>query len=89
MAYPKKNLTPILECDDEDGNHTCWAVQTEKMYSGRYHYIWISLYSDGYRVENSHGYNLADDKVYKTLGGAKRKAEEVIFLQEEHEFFTN
>ena len=71
MTYPKKELTIITECNDENGNPTCWAFVEHEG-------IWITKYDDDYIVETENGYNLAG-VAYKTLAGAKRKAEEIAF----------
>ena len=85
----ERELIVVPEGDDEEtGEHTCWAIEMQG--TDRKHFIWISKYDDkDYRVETSHGRNLADDKIYKTLGGAKRKAEEIAARQESRDFFTD
>ena len=84
MAYPKRELEVVPECNDDNGNPTCWAMASEyDRGSKRYHYIWISKYDDKeYVVEDSYGNNLAG-KTYKTLWGAKREAEGIIWRQDE------
>ena len=90
MAYPKRELEIVPECNDENDIPRCWAIRSEYDQGGnRYHYIWICQYSeDEYLVENSYGHNLAG-KTYKTLRGAKRAAEEIIWRQEETGCFSN
>lgn len=94
MAYPTKDIVIVPECNDDNGNPTCWAMLTGITYdiSGKSinHYIWISKYSEScYIVENSNGFNLTDGKEYKTLKGAKKKAESVAWRQDETGFFTD
>ena len=85
----KKDLIVVPECDNEEtGEHSCWAIPIKG--SDRNHYVWISKYDDKeYIVEDSHGNNLANNKVYKTLSGAKKKAEEIAFEQETERIFTD
>ncbi len=85
----KRDLIVVPECDNEEtGEHTCWAVEIKG--NDKNHYIWISKYDDKeYIVEDSHGHNLALNKVYKTLKGAKKKAEEIAQKQENEQFFTD
>lgn len=90
MAYPKLKLEVIPECNDENDNPTCWSMEAGES-KGIKQYVYISKYDDReFIVEDSNGYNLADHgKVYKTLNGAKRKAEEICWRQNETGSFTN
>ena len=85
IAYPKRELEVVIECDDDENNPTCWAMKSEFDYGGnRYHYVWIIKYGEKeYIVENSGGYNLVGNQVFKTLWGAKRAAEGIIWRQDE------
>lgn len=38
------NWEPVLECDDEEGNHTVWAKEVNSKKYGRY--IWIEINPD-------------------------------------------
>lgn len=91
MRYLERDLIIVPEgVDEETGQPTMWAIRS-LFDSGnkRYHYIWIELVDDHeYAVVNSDGYNLAG-KVYRTLGGAKRCAEGIMWRQEETGCFTN
>ena len=92
MAYPKKELEIIAEMDNEEtGEHTCWAIRSEfDRGSNRYHYLWITKYDDEcYIVEDSEGHNRAHNRTYKTLWGAQRMAEEIMWRQEESGYFTD
>jgi len=89
MTYPKRELNIVPECNDEYDNPTCWSMLVSETDSKR-HYIWITKYDENeYVVEDSNGYNRADGKVYKTLSGAKRKAEEIAWRQDETGFFSD
>lgn len=90
MAYPKRELNIVHECDDDNGSPRCWSMASEyDRESERYHYIWICKYDDKeYVVEDSYGNNLAR-KTYKTLCGAKREAEGIIWRQDESGFYTD
>lgn len=84
IKYPKRELNIVHESDDENGNPTCWSIMGSYDFgSQRNHYVWICKYGEkDYRVEDSNGHNLAG-KVYKTLWGAKREAEGIIWRQDE------
>ena len=83
MAYPKRELNIVHECDDDNGNPTCWSMAGGDPNTCEVHYIWICKYDDhDFRVEDSYGNNQAG-KIYKTLWGAKRAAEEIIWRQDE------
>lgn len=89
MAYPKRSLEIIPECNDENDEPRCWSMLVTECDNGR-HYIWIVKYDNQeYIVEDSIGNNLTGDKVYKTLTGAKKKAEEIAWRQDESGFFTD
>lgn len=90
MAYPKRELNIVHECDDDNENPRCWSMASEyDRGAERYHYIWIIKYDDKeYVVEDSDGNNLAG-KTYKTLWGAKREAEGIIWRQDESGFYTD
>lgn len=85
----ERDLIVVPECDNEEtGEHTCWAISMKG--NDRNHFVWITKYdAKEYIVEDSHGNNLAKGKVYKTLSGAKRKAEEIAYIQESEQFFTD
>ena len=89
MAYPKRSWEIIPECNDEiTGEPRCWAAASTED-DGAKHFIWISQYDDKeFIVEDSAGFNRAD-KVFKTLGGAKRAAEGILWRQEETGFYTD
>lgn len=95
MNFPKRDLEIVPEGNDEQDRPTCWAMLVCR--TNKNHYIWISKYDADisecgytvYIVEDSIGNNLADKKVYKTLQGAKRKAEEIAYRQEDTGCFTN
>lgn len=88
MSYPKLDLIIVAECNDEDDNPTCWALLAGSD-DRRNHYVWICKYGDDdYRVESSHGWNLAN-KSFKTLWGAKRCAEGICYRQNESGFYTD
>ena len=89
MAYPKRELVIVPECNDENDNPCCWAMLVSECDNGR-HYLWICKYDEKeYVVENSAGYNLADGKTYKTLSGAKKQAEAIAWRQDESGCFTD
>ena len=89
MAYPKKELNIVHESDDDNGNPTCWSIAGGDPNTCGVHYIWISQYGDKeYVVEDSLGHNLAG-KIYKTLWGAKREAEGIIWRQDETGAYTD
>lgn len=89
MTYPKRDLIVVPECNDDNDIPTCWAMLVAETDNGN-HFLWISKWSENeYVVEDSNGYNRAGDKVYKTLAGAKKKAEEIAWRQEETGFFTD
>ena len=56
----KNKWEVINECDDEEGNHTCWSMKIDHEKYGRF--VWCTLNSTGkYNIEaNSDGF-------YKTL----------------------
>lgn len=82
--YPERELTVVPECNDENDNPTCWAMSCGKDGDGREHFIWICKYDDHeYIIENENGYNLADKTVFKTLNGAKRRAEGIAWRRDE------
>ena len=89
MAYPKRELNIVHESDDENGNPTCWSMAGGDSNTCGLHYIWICKYGEkDYRVEDSLGYNRAG-KIYKTLWGAKKAAEGIIWRQDESGFYTD
>ena len=89
MIYPKRELEIIPECNDDNDNPCCWSMLVCDTGDKR-HFIWITKYDDKeYVVENSDGYNLVDGKVYKTLAGAKKRAEGIAWRQEETGYFTD
>lgn len=85
IKYPTRNLDIVHECDDDNGNPCCWSMAGEyDPNAKRSHFIWICKYGEKeYIVENSEGHNLAGGKVFKTLWGAKREAEGIIWRQDE------
>jgi len=89
MSYPQRELRAIPECDNEEtGENTCWSMEMDG--GGKKHYIWITKYDEKeYIIEDSEGNNLTGDKIYKTLQGAKKKAEEIAYRQEDTGYFTN
>lgn len=89
IKYPKRELTVISECNDEYDNPTCWAMSCGKDGDGHEHFVWICKYADDeYIVENSNGFNLANEK-YKTLWGAKRNAEKIAWIEENNGVYTD
>lgn len=80
IKYPERKLYIVPEDNDENGNPRCWYIASN---DEKPHYIWIYKYDEKeYVVEDSYGNNRAG-KVYKTLWGAKRSAEGIIWRQEE------
>lgn len=92
MNYPKRDLVVVHECDDEQGNPTCWSMFCGYSWDcdhKRNHFIWICKYDEKeYVVENASGYNCSG-KIFKTLWGAKREAEGIAWRQEESGCFTD
>ncbi len=90
MNYPEKELIVVPECNDENDNPTCWAIASDyDRTSDRVHYIWICKYADNeYVIENSDGRNLTE-KIFKTLRGAKIRAEGIIYRQFSTGSFTD
>ena len=91
LQYPKRELSIIAECNDEiTGEPACWSMESQyDPGTERKHFIWITKYSDKeYIVEDSAGNNLTN-KVFKSLSGAKRAAEGIIWRQEESGYFTD
>ena len=89
VKYPERELMVVPECNDENDNPTCWAMSCGYSWnrdgSKHEHFIWICKYADNeYIVENADGANLADnDKIYKTLWGAKRCADGIAWRRDE------
>ena len=83
--YP---IEVIPEGNDENDNPTCWGITITDS-KGKNHFIWISLYDEGYQVEDSNGNNLAKGLIYKTFSGAKKKAFEIARRQEARELFSD
>lgn len=85
--YPKRELMVVPECNDENDDPTCWAIEGGD--KEKKHFVWVTKYDEKeYVVEDSEGHNLAE-KTYKTLWGAKRAAEGIIWRQEETGYYTN
>ena len=85
LKYPERELEIVPECIDETtGEPTCWAMKSGfDAGANRYHFIWITKYDEKeYVVEDSNGHNRAG-KTFKTLWGAKRAAEGIIWRQDE------
>lgn len=62
---------PILECDDDDGNHTCWAAALRNPNYGRF--VWITKTADDeYWVEIDKGEVFTTIMKSKSLSSAKR-----------------
>ena len=81
--YPEKKLKIVPECNDEDDNPTCWAIEGGDEKTCGKHFVWICRYVENeYVVEDSIGRDLAG-KTYKTLRGAKKAAEGIIWRQDE------
>lgn len=57
MAYPKKELNVVHECDDEvTGEPRCWAIQGGDPKTRGAHYIWICKYDEKeFIIEDSMG----------------------------------
>ncbi len=89
-AYPKRELEVVPESNDDDGRPTLWSVKGDYDNGAkRHHYVWISKYDEKlYVVEDSYGRNLSG-KVFKTLWGAKREAEGIIWRQDESGAYTD
>lgn len=89
IKYPKRELNIVPECNDDNDNPACWSMAGgDEKTCGR-HFIWICKYDDKeYIVEDSYGNNLAG-KVFKTLWGAKREAEGIIWRQDESGAYTD
>ena len=80
-----RKLIIVPECNDENDNPCCWAMTVCDN-----HYIWVSKYGDKeYIIEDSNGNNLAGNKVYKTLSGARREAESIAWRQDENGLYTD
>ena len=91
MAYPKRELNIVHECDDEiTGEPRCWSMASEYDEAAqRYHFIWICMYDEKeYIIEDSLGHNLAG-KEYKSLNRAKGEAEGIIWRQDESGYYTD
>lgn len=89
MSYPKRNIEIVPECNDDNDNPCCWAMLVCRT-DDKSHFIWITKYDENeYIVEDSNGYNRTDGKVFKTLWGAKRAAEEIAWRQEETGLFSD
>lgn len=92
VKYPKRELIVVPECNDEYDIPACWAMSCGKDSDGHEHFIWICKYTDfpfdEYRVEDSYGFDLAYE-TFKTLRGAKRRAEGIAWRQEETGFYTD
>ncbi len=89
MSYPKLQLSVIAECNDENDNPTCWSMIAGEC-KGHKMFVYVTKYDENeYIVEDSEGHNLNGKKAYKTLNGAKRKAEEICWRQNETGYFTN
>ena len=88
-TYPKRNLHIVPECNDDSDNPTCWSMAGGDPNTCGCHYIWICKYGEKeYVIEDSCGNNLAG-KTYKTLWGAKREAEGIIWRQDESGAYTD
>lgn len=62
---------PVLDCDDDEGNHTCWSAEVNHEIYGRY--IWITQFAGVYHVEyDNNGIYFETLKICKTLASAKR-----------------
>ncbi len=59
---------PVLECDDEDGNPTVWAIRIDDEKYGRF--CWITDVGDGFEITTSTRDNPI--MVCKSLSSAKR-----------------
>lgn len=60
----------IGECNDDDGNPTCWAAQVNSDTIGKF--IWIYLTLEGYEVQKCVGREFVTLKICKSLTSAKR-----------------
>lgn len=46
----KNKWSVVIECNDEDGNPTCWSLEINHKRYGKY--VWISQYDDrDYAIE--------------------------------------
>ena len=89
IGYPKRELNIVSEANDENNNPTCWSMAGGDPTTCGLHYIWIVKYDEKeYAVEDSLGHNLTG-KVFKTLWGAKREAEGIIWRQDETGAYTD
>ena len=97
IKYPERAIEVIPECNDENDNPTSWAMISGRSYREgdaignptKTHYIWIDKQDEQeYAVVNSDGNNLTG-KVFKTLWGAKRSAEEIAYRQEDTGCYTD
>ena len=76
--------TPILEMDDDNGNHTCYAAVSEKSRYGN-RYIWLTQFPDGWHVERSIAFvgdpynGIETVTICKTLASAKGYAARYLF----------
>lgn len=86
----KVNWDIIHECDDEDGNPTCWATEINHPKYGKY--VWISKNSDNhYDVEvNYDSFNSSFTKLVtcKSLTSAKRWTTKNLLKREAVHFYT-
>lgn len=86
-----RDLEIVPECNDEDTDEPrCWAIRSIfDIKACRYHYVWICRYDDKeYVIENSDGVRLVK-KAYRTLQGAREKAESVLVRQEQTGLYTD
>ena len=90
MKYPERHFEIVPECNDENDNPACWAVTICTTPDGKRHFLWITKYAENeYKVEDSNGHDRTDGKTYKTFAGAKRKADEIAYRQEDTGLFTD
>ena len=60
---------PVIDCDDDEGNPTVWAIRIDSYRYGRF--CWISDIGDGFEITTSYSQE-RPIKVCKTLASAKR-----------------
>ena len=70
MIYMSLLWKPILECDDEEGNHTCWSAEVNHEKYGKF--VWITMLADRYHVEYDNNGFFETLANCKSLSSAKK-----------------
>ncbi len=94
--YPEKELMVIPEGNDENDMPSSWSmlVADYTHLGGKKHYIFVEKNEDEhgkniYTIENSWGENLCHGTTFRTLAGAKKRAEQIAYTQETQGVFTD